>query len=53
MQQFNTIENVNFTDADLTKYRAIALSTIASDPKGETKIVEALTWMGRQIERVA
>lgn len=53
MQQFNTIENVNFTDADLTKYRAIALSTIASDPMGETKIVEALTWMGRQIERVA
>jgi hypothetical protein len=53
MQQFNTIENVNFTDADLTKYRAIALSTIAADPMGETKIVEALTWMGRQIERVA
>ena len=50
IQQFNTVNNVNFTDADLKKFRSIALSTIASDPDGARKIVEALTWMERQIE---
>jgi hypothetical protein len=53
MQQFNAIKNVNFTDADLTKYRPIPLSTIAADPEGGMKVVEALTWMERKIEGAA
>jgi hypothetical protein len=46
MQQFNSIEGVNFTDAELTKYRSISLTTIATDPEGQAKIIAALTWMG-------
>ena len=36
MQKFNAIKGVKFTDADLAKYRAIPLSTIALDPDGAT-----------------
>jgi hypothetical protein len=50
MQQFNAIRGVKFTDADLTKYRNIPLSTIAVDPEGPTTIISALTWMEKQIE---
>jgi len=51
MQRFNTLSNVNFTDADLSKYRNIPLSTIARDPDGLKKIMGALTWMEKQIEQ--
>jgi hypothetical protein len=51
MEHFNAIKNVNFTDADLKKYPGIRLSTIAADPDGGTKIVQALSWMEEQIER--
>jgi len=51
MQQFNAINNVEFTDADLAKFRGIPLSTITLDPHGLTKILAALTWMEQQIER--
>jgi hypothetical protein len=51
MQRFNTLSNVNFTDADLSKYRNIPLSTIARDPDGLKKIMGALTWMKKQIEQ--
>jgi hypothetical protein len=51
MQKFNTLDNVNFTEADLSKYRSIPLSTIARDTDGLDKIIRALTWMGRQIEQ--
>jgi hypothetical protein len=50
MQQFNSIKGVRFTDAELTKYRSIPLSTITSDPEGPTKIIAALDWMDQQIE---
>jgi hypothetical protein len=51
MQQFNSINGVNFTDAELTKFRSMPLSTIASDPDGPSKVIAALTWMEQQIER--
>jgi hypothetical protein len=51
LQQFNGVGGVNFTDAELTKYRTIPLSTIVADPEGATKIIAALTWMEQQIER--
>ena len=51
MQRFNAIDNVNFTDADLTKYPSIPLTTIAHDPHGLNKMLTALTWMEQQIEQ--
>ena len=51
MQQFNAISNVNFTDADLSRYPSIPLSTIARDPNGLKKIIGALTWMEQQIDQ--
>jgi hypothetical protein len=51
--QFNSIEGVNFTDAELTKYRSISLTTIATDPEGQAKIIAGLTWMEQQIEHSA
>ena len=53
MQQFNVIKSVNFTDADLTRFRTISLKTIAADPEGGKKIVAALTWMGHEIDLAA
>lgn len=53
MQHFNTVNGVDFTDGDLVKYRSIPLRTIAADPDGENKIIDALKWMEEQIERVA
>jgi hypothetical protein len=50
MQKFNAIAGVNFTDADLTRYRAIPLGTIVQDPEGPTKLMATLTWMDQQIE---
>jgi hypothetical protein len=50
MEKLNAIEGVNFSDADLTKYRAIPLRTIANDPEGESKLFAALEWMGQQLE---
>jgi hypothetical protein len=51
MQQFNSIKGIDFTDADLTRFRGIPLTTIASDPDGQVKIIVALTWMEQQIEK--
>jgi hypothetical protein len=51
MSRFNVVNGVNFTDADLKRFPGIALSTIAADPQGEEKILEALAWMGDQIEQ--
>ena len=51
MQQFNSIQGVNFTEDDLTKFRGIRLTTIVNDPEGQSKIMDALTWMEQQIER--
>jgi hypothetical protein len=51
MQKLNAIEGVNFSDADLVKYRAIPLLTIANDPEGEPKLLAALEWMGQQLEQ--
>ena len=39
MQQFNSVSNVKFTDADLAKYRSIPLGAITLDPHGVTKIM--------------
>jgi len=49
-QRFNTVNGVNFTDADLAKYPTISLNTIAADPDGLNKVIAALTWMEQQIE---
>jgi hypothetical protein len=51
MQRFNKIDNVSFTDADLTKYPSIPLTTIAHDPDGLNKLVSTLTWMEQKIEK--
>ena len=42
MQQFNALGSVNFTHADLSRYRGIPLSTIARDPDGLRKLLGAL-----------
>jgi hypothetical protein len=51
MQRLNALNNVGFTDADLSKYRSIPLSTNARDPDGLNKIIVMLTWMEQQIEQ--
>lgn len=51
MQQFNAIKGVDLKDSDLTKYPSIPLHTIAQDPEGETKVLNALRWMEEQIYR--
>jgi hypothetical protein len=51
MQHFNEIDGVNFTDADMAKYRAIPLGTIAKDSVGPAKMIRALEWMEQEIER--
>ncbi len=51
MQQFNAIDSVNFTDADLSKYRGIPLKTIARDTSGAAKLIAALRWMEERIAR--
>jgi hypothetical protein len=51
MQRLNTLNNVDFTDADLSKYPSIPLSIIARDGDGLNKIIGALTWMEQQIEQ--
>jgi len=50
MQRFNSISGVDFTDADLKRSRATPLRTIAADPDGATKVLDALNWMEQQIE---
>jgi len=50
MDKFNLIDGVKLTEADLTKFRSVPISTIASDPEGESKLMSALTWMEQQIE---
>jgi hypothetical protein len=50
MDKLNVIEGVNFSDADLTRYRAIPLLTIANDPEGESKLIAALDWMKQQLD---
>ncbi|MEB2673396.1 hypothetical protein [Bradyrhizobium japonicum] len=51
MQQFNAIKGVALKDSDLAKYPSIPLRTIADDPEGEAKVLNALTWMAEQIEQ--
>lgn len=50
LQQFNTVKNANLKESDLTKYPSLSLDTIAADPEGETKVLNALKWMEEQIE---
>jgi hypothetical protein len=50
MERFNAIQGVNFTEADLNKYKFISLKTIANDPNGVASLIAALTWMDKQIE---
>jgi hypothetical protein len=49
MEKLNTIDGVNLTEADLTKYRGIPLRTIANDPDGQSKLLAALEWMKQQL----
>lgn len=51
MQQFNAIKGADLKNSDLTKYPSIPLHTIAQDPEGETKVLNALRWMEEQIYR--
>ena len=48
MQKFNVINGVDLKDSDL--YPSISLETIAADPDGEAKVLNALKWMEEQIE---
>jgi hypothetical protein len=50
MEQFNSIQGLNFREDDLTRYRSVRLTTIVSDPEGQSKIMGALMWMEQQIE---
>lgn len=50
MDRFNTIQGANLTELDLTKYPSISLRTIAADPEGEAKIINALKWMEERID---
>ena len=49
MSRFNTIKGVNFIEADLGRYPSIALTKIAADPEGLSKILLTLNWMDEQI----
>lgn len=51
MTRLNEIIGVNFTDADLVRYRPIALKTIAADPEGASKLLSTLTWMEEEIAK--
>jgi hypothetical protein len=51
MTQFGAIKDANLVEADLTRYRSIALSKVAADPDGLSKILSALEWMDEQIVR--
>jgi hypothetical protein len=53
MLQFNAVNGINFTDAELTRFRSVSLRTIAADPEGPKKLIAALTWMEEQIEHPA
>ena len=48
---FGAIKDANLVEADLTRYRSIALSKVAADPDGLSKILSALEWMDEQIVR--
>lgn len=50
MERLTTIRGVNFSEADLTKYRSIPLRVIADDPEGESKFFATLAWMAQQLE---
>jgi hypothetical protein len=50
MERLNAIHGVNFSDADLTKYRSIPLRIVANDPEGDSRLFAALTWMAQQLE---
>ena len=49
MERLNNIVGVNLTEADLAKYPAITLATIASDPEGLSKLLGVLRWMDSQM----
>lgn len=49
MERFNEIRGANLRDADLSKYPSISLRTIATDPEGKAKVMNALEWMEEQI----
>lgn len=50
LRKFNEVDGVNLTDADASEYKSISLSTIAADPNGITKVLNALNWMRDQID---
>jgi hypothetical protein len=49
MTRFGAIKDTGFVEADLTRYRSIALSKIAADPDGLSKVLSTLEWMDEQI----
>lgn len=51
LERFNAIRGANLREADLTKYPSISLRTIAADPEGETKVMNALKWVEEQIDQ--
>lgn len=51
MEHFNEVRGANLREADLTKYPSISLRTIATDPDGKAKVLDALAWMKEQIDR--
>ena len=50
MRKLNEIQNVDFSEADLSKYPGIPLSLITQDPAGPSKIMSALHWIDERIE---
>lgn len=51
LQKIDAIEGAKLTEMSLTRYPGIALSTIAADPNGSSKVIAALDWMAEQIEK--
>jgi hypothetical protein len=49
MTRFGAVKDAGFVEADLTRYRSIALSKVAADPDGLAKILSAFEWMDEQI----
>jgi hypothetical protein len=50
LNRFGALEGAELSENDLTKYPAVALRKIASDPAGLSKMMSALEWMDDQIE---
>lgn len=51
IKRFGAVNGSGLGQADLNRYRALALSKITSDPQGERKLFEAMNWMDEQLDR--